>query len=159
MTWGYTGPHVVEILSLNTCLKVKVKSLSRVWLFSTLWTTAYQAPPSMEFSRQGYWSGVPFPSPGNLPDPGIKPGSPALQTLYRLSRQGSPKYLLMTLLMLLAILFEFSLFYQVTVSCITRCMTEPQIKVIMTRELKTIDQIYSSVIRSRIVTVEVYIRG
>ena len=81
------------------------------------------------------------------------------QTLYRLSRQGSPKYLLMTLLMLLAILFEFSLFYQVTVSCITRCMTEPQIKVIMTRELKTIDQIYSSVIRSRIVTVEVYIRG
>ena len=44
----------------------------------------------MEFSRQEYWSGLPFPSPGDLPNPGIKPGSPALQTLYRLSHQGSP---------------------------------------------------------------------
>ena len=43
--------------------KVKVKSLSRVWLFSTPWTAAYQAPPSMVFSRQEYWSGVPLPSP------------------------------------------------------------------------------------------------
>ena len=43
--------------------KVKVKSLSRVWLFSTPWTAAYQAPPSMGFSRQEYWSGVPLPSP------------------------------------------------------------------------------------------------
>ena len=40
---------------------------------------AHQGPPSMEFSRQEYWSGLPFPSPGDLPDPGIKPGSPALQ--------------------------------------------------------------------------------
>ena len=40
---------------------------------------AYQAPLSMRFSRQGYWSGLPFPSPGDLPDPGIIPGSPALQ--------------------------------------------------------------------------------
>ena len=40
---------------------------------------AYQTPPSLEFSRQEYWSGLPFPSPGDLPDPGIKPGSPALQ--------------------------------------------------------------------------------
>ena len=39
---------------------------------------AYQAPPSMGFSRQEYWSGLPFPSPGDLPDPGIEPGSPAL---------------------------------------------------------------------------------
>ena len=45
----------------------------------TPWTAAYQALPSMEFSRQEYWSGVPFPSPGDLPNPGIKPGSPALQ--------------------------------------------------------------------------------
>ena len=44
----------------------------------TPWTVAHQAPLSMEFSRQEYWSGLPFPSPGNLPDPGIKPGSPAL---------------------------------------------------------------------------------
>ena len=43
--------------------KAKVKSLSRVWLFATPWTTAYQAPPSMGFSRQEYWSGVPSPSP------------------------------------------------------------------------------------------------
>ena len=44
-----------------------------------LWTVAYQAPPSMGFSRQEYWSGLPFPSPGDLPDPGIEPRSPALQ--------------------------------------------------------------------------------
>ena len=45
----------------------------------TPWTVAYQAPQSMEFSRQEYWSGLPFPSPEDLPNPGIKPGSPALQ--------------------------------------------------------------------------------
>ena len=59
--------------------KVKVKSLSRVWLFATPWTVAYQAPLSMGFSRQEHWSGLPFPSPGDLPDPGIKLGSPAFQ--------------------------------------------------------------------------------
>ena len=47
---------------------------------ATAWTVAYQAPPSMGFSRQEYWSGLPFPSPGDLPNPGIEPGSPALQT-------------------------------------------------------------------------------
>ena len=56
-----------------------MKSLSRVQLFATPWTVAHQAPPSMGFSRQEYWSGLPFPSPGDLPDPGIKPRSPALQ--------------------------------------------------------------------------------
>ena len=60
-------------------MKVKVKSLSRVRLFSTPWTVAYQAPPSMGFSRQEYWSGLPFPSAGCLPNPGIEPGSPACQ--------------------------------------------------------------------------------
>ena len=60
-------------------LKVKVKSLSHVLLFSTPRTVAYQVLPSMGFSRQEYWSGLPFPSPGDLPDPGIKPGRPALQ--------------------------------------------------------------------------------
>ena len=60
-------------------VKVKVKSLSHVRLFATPWTAAYQAPPSMGFSRQEYWSGMPFPSPGDLPNPGIEPGSPALQ--------------------------------------------------------------------------------
>ena len=57
----------------------KVKSLSRVQLFENPWTVAYQAPLSMGFSWQEYWSGLPFPSPGDLPDPGIEPGSPALQ--------------------------------------------------------------------------------
>ena len=52
---------------------------SHVWLFTTPWTVAHQAPLSMEFSRQEYWSGLPVPSPGDLPDPGIKPRSPALQ--------------------------------------------------------------------------------
>ena len=53
--------------------------LSHVWLFTTPWTVAHQAPLSMEFSRQEYWSGLPVPSPGDVPDPGIKPRSPALQ--------------------------------------------------------------------------------
>ena len=57
----------------------EVKSLSRVQLFGTPWTVAYQASPSMGFSRQEYWSGLPLPSPGDLPDPGIKPGSPTLE--------------------------------------------------------------------------------
>ena len=56
-----------------------MKSLSRVQLFATPWTVAYQAAPSMGYSRQEYWSGVPFPSPGDLPDPGIEPGSRALE--------------------------------------------------------------------------------
>ena len=62
-------------------VKVKVKSLSRVQLFATPWTVTYQALLSMGFSRQEYWSGLPFPYPWDLPDPGIKPlslTSPAL---------------------------------------------------------------------------------
>ena len=58
---------------------MKVKLLSRVRLSATPWTVAYQAPPSMGFSRQEHWSGLPFPSPGDLHNPGIKPGSPALK--------------------------------------------------------------------------------
>ena len=55
-----------------------MKLLSYVRLIATPWTAAYQAPPSMGFSRQEYWSGLLFPSPGDLPDPGIEPVSPAL---------------------------------------------------------------------------------
>ena len=55
----------------------EVKSLSYVRFFATSWTVANQAPPSMGFSRQEYGSGLPFPSPGNLPNPGIEPRSPA----------------------------------------------------------------------------------
>ena len=54
------------------------QSLSHVRLFATL-TVAHQAPPSVGFSKQGYGSGLPFPSPGDLPDPGMEPGSPASQ--------------------------------------------------------------------------------
>ena len=56
----------------------KVKLLSWVRLFASPWTVAYQASPSMGFSRQEYWSGFPSPSPGDLPDPGTEPSSPAL---------------------------------------------------------------------------------
>ena len=62
-------------------VKAKVKSLSCVLLFVTPWTVAYQVPPSMGFSRQEYWSGLLFASPGYLPNPGIEPGSPALQAV------------------------------------------------------------------------------
>ena len=58
--------------------KVKVKSLSHVQLFATPWTVAYQATPCLGLSRQENWNGLPFPSPGDLPDPGIEPWSPAL---------------------------------------------------------------------------------
>ena len=61
-----------------TILLIKVKSLSRFQPSVTPWTVAYQAPLSMDLSRQEYWSGLPFPSPRDLPDPGIKPRSPAL---------------------------------------------------------------------------------
>ena len=59
--------------------KVKVKSVSRVQLFATPWTVAHQAPPSMGFSRQEHWTGLPFPFSGDLPDPGMEPRSPRLQ--------------------------------------------------------------------------------
>ena len=55
--------------------------LSPVRLFATPWTVACQAPQSLEFSRQEYWSGLPFPPPGVLPDPGIKPASPVFLAL------------------------------------------------------------------------------
>jgi len=72
-----------------------MKSLSHVRLFVTLWTVAYQAPLSMGFSRQEYWSGVPFPSPGDLPNPGIEPGSHThLNTEFqRIARRGNKAFL------------------------------------------------------------------
>ena len=65
-------------LRISNKERKKVKSLSHVQLFATP-CKAHQAPPSMEFFRQEYWSGLPFPLPGDLPDPGIEPRSPALQ--------------------------------------------------------------------------------
>ena len=82
--------------------KVKVKPLSSVRLFATPWTVAYQAPPSMEFSKQEYWSGLPFPSPGDLPNLGIEPGSPALQADTLLSEPP----VLIPILLLLLLLFR-----------------------------------------------------
>ena len=70
----------LEKVSFHSNPKEKVKLLNRVRLFATPSTVAYQAPSSMGFSRQEYWSGLPFPSPGDFPNPGIEPGSPALQT-------------------------------------------------------------------------------
>ena len=76
-------------------MKVKVKSLSSVQLFATPWTVAYQASPSVGFYRQGYCSGLSFPSPGELPDPGIKPRSPILQAdVLPSGPPGKPEYCL-----------------------------------------------------------------
>ena len=72
-------------MDLSGCVRkavfpsVFVQSLSRVQLFATLWAVARQAPLSMGFFRQEFWSGLPFPSPGDLPEPGIKLRSPTLQ--------------------------------------------------------------------------------
>ena len=76
-------PNSLKSLIPASTLKSKVqsemKSLSRVRLFASPWTVAHQAPLSMEFSRQEYWSGLTFSSPGYLPNPGIEPRSPALK--------------------------------------------------------------------------------
>ena len=80
----------ISTTTLENCTAVKVKLLSHVRLFATPWTVAYQAPPSMGFSRQQYWSGVPLPSPEDLPDPGSEPGFPLCrQMLYCLSYHGT----------------------------------------------------------------------
>ena len=73
------GLRWLAIKDSQMYINIKVKVLRHVQLFGTPWTVACQAPLSMGFSRQEYWSGSPIPSPGGLPNPGIKPGSPALQ--------------------------------------------------------------------------------
>ena len=84
----YSGPSFFSNPPVKRKVKMKVaqlfltfeaKSLSRVQLFVVPWTVAYKAPLSIEFSRKEYWSGLPFPSPGDLPHPGIEPRSPTLQ--------------------------------------------------------------------------------
>ena len=79
----------------------------------TLWTVAHQAPLSMRFPREEYWSGLPFPSPGDLPDPGIEPMPPALKVdSLTLSHLGSPlKCILISKLIMLYILNRYSFLY------------------------------------------------
>ena len=82
--WLFATPWTVQLirlLCLPPALRLSewVRSLSRVLLFEASWTVAHQAPLSMGFSRQEDWSGLPFPSPGDLPNPGIEPRSPAFQ--------------------------------------------------------------------------------
>ena len=64
---------------LHSYICCVLSHFSRVQLFVTLWTIACQAPPSMGFPRKEHWSGLPFPSPGVIPDPGFEPRSPVLQ--------------------------------------------------------------------------------
>jgi len=73
-------PHSLSQKRVNSGFKFRLRTcmlscFTHVWLYATLWTVACQAPPSMRFSRQEYWSGLPCPPPGNLPNPGIKPTS------------------------------------------------------------------------------------
>ena len=81
--WGSLASLRKEVRSSHRKVKErkwkKVKSFSRVRLLVTRWTVAHQAALSVGFSRQEYWSRLPFPSPGDLPDPGMEPRSPALR--------------------------------------------------------------------------------
>ena len=88
--------------NLNSCLYYTwaanvLSHFSRVQLFETPWTVAHQAPLSMGFSRQEYWSGLLLPSPGDLPHPGIKPESPVAPASEAdslpLSSRGNPLYM------------------------------------------------------------------
>ena len=86
--WSRSIQNLNHLINLSL---ESVKLLSHVWLFATPWTVDYQASLSMGFSRQEYWSRLPFPSPGDLPNPGIEPRSLALQAdALPLSHQGSP---------------------------------------------------------------------
>ena len=75
MNWEVVSPHLFS----ETCLWINVLVTQSCWLFATSWTVAHQVPLSMEFLRQEYWSGFPFPSPGDLPDPRTEPGYPTSQ--------------------------------------------------------------------------------
>ena len=89
-----TSLIILWIVSVMTHVCVCAQLLKHVQLFETPWTIACQAPLSMEFSRQEYWSGLPFPSPGDLPNPGIEPKSlvsPALVgDLFTTASPGKP---------------------------------------------------------------------
>ena len=71
--------NIFSIFNRKKKKKRPESEVTQMCLLVTPWTVYYQAPPSMGFSRQEYWSGLTFPSPGDLPDPGIEPRSPTLQ--------------------------------------------------------------------------------
>ena len=76
----YIYAYICACVYVCVCMYICVCwSFSHVWLFASLWTVARQAPLSTGFSRQEFWSVLPCPAPGDLPDPGIKPGSPAFR--------------------------------------------------------------------------------
>ena len=105
---GSSTEHTLAELLLPPCLASLIPSVPRPALshlgyclvthscltFVTSWTVACQTPLSMGFSRQEHWSGLPFPAPRNLPNPGIEPASPGRWILYHLNHQGSPQTLL-----------------------------------------------------------------
>ena len=101
---SYTLWHIRISLFLG------LQSVSHIQLFVTLWTVACQALLSMGFSRQEYWSGLPFPSPGDLPDLGIELKSPSLQADYHLSHQGIPFLRLSYILLLVYVTFCSSIY-------------------------------------------------
>ena len=108
-------------------MKAKVKLLSPVWLFATLWTVAYQAPLSMGFSRQEDWSGLPFPSPGDLPDPEIEPRPPTLEADTLTSEPpGKPNQVILYNLFNLAVSFFWFVksSHNITSSKLLRCLNE-----------------------------------
>ena len=93
-SWGHKESDTTQRLNWTELHGWWLKSLSRVQLFATPWTVAHQAPPSMGFSREEYWSGLPFPSPGDLPYPGIEPRSPTCrQDALTSEPTGKPSYI------------------------------------------------------------------
>ena len=127
-----------------------MKSLSRVRLFATPWTVAHQAPPSMEFSRQEYWSELPFPSPGDLPDPGILPTSPAFQADALTSEPpGNPPYIMVGRLYVLLSLGQSFIFHKASLVAQTvkklSAMQEAQVRFFREEDpLETVMGIHSS---------------
>ena len=104
--WNFFFPTDID-LNTHAWLFLLLGSLHRVWLFATLWTAARYSTLSIEFSRQEYWSRLPFPLPGGLPDPGIKSASLAFpEDSLTLNHQGSPMTILKS---------------EVAQSCLTLC--------------------------------------
>ena len=90
---GWTNIEAASLLLLfSRSVCCVLSRFSRVWLFVAPWTVACQAPLSMGFSRQEYWSGLPFPPPGDHPDPGIEPASPVLAGVFLSILTSHPLY-------------------------------------------------------------------